>query len=107
MRDNIIINFPRGKRTHLKVLFKYMQFLSWFHFRPQWEKCGRYIEGGEERWKELSKDKGSNDLVDVLLAEMTGTDIALIQAGAGTAEEFFEGQVSFRNILFIEGNSCR
>ena len=33
-------------------------------------------------------------MVDVLLAEITGTDIAVIQAGSSAAEEFFEGQVS-------------
>ena len=62
-------------------------------FRPRWAKCGQYIEGGEERWKELSSDKTSDDMVDILLAEITGTDIAVIQAGSSAAEEFFEGQV--------------
>ena len=65
-----------------------------FISRPRWSKCGQYIEGGEERWKELSSDKTSDDMVDILLAEMTGTDIAVIQAGSNAAEEFFEGQVS-------------
>ena len=65
-----------------------------FLYRPRWEKCGQYIEGGEERWKELSSDKTSDDMVDILLAEITGTDIAVIQAGSNTAEEFLEGQVS-------------
>ena len=32
-------------------------------------------------------------MVDLLLAEITGTDVALIQAGSNAAEEFFEGQV--------------
>ena len=62
--------------------------------RPRWDKCGRYVEGGEERWLELANNRGSDELVDVLLAEMTGTDIAIIQAGASTGDEFFEGQVS-------------
>ena len=64
-----------------------------FFPRPRWAKCGQYIEGGEERWKELSRDKTSDDMVDMLLAEITGTDIAVIQAGSNAAEEFFEGQV--------------
>lgn len=33
-------------------------------------------------------------MVDILLAEITGTDIALIQAGSNAVEEFFDGQVS-------------
>ena len=66
--------------------------------RPRWAKCGQYIEGGEERWKELSSDKTSDDMVDILLAEITGTDIAVIQAGGGAAEEFFEGQGTGANI---------
>lgn len=66
--------------------------------RPRWDKCGRYVEGGEERWRELSTNKGSDELVDVLLAEMTGTDIAVIQAGASTGEEFFEGQGTATNV---------
>ena len=64
-----------------------------FFPRPRWAKCGQYIEGGEERWKELSRDKTSDDMVDILLAEITGTDIAVVQAGSNAAEEFFEGQV--------------
>ena len=66
--------------------------------RPRWAKCGQYIEGGEERWKELLSDKTSDDMVDILLAEITGTDIAVIQAGGGAAEEFFEGQGTGANI---------
>ncbi|XP_065064589.1 translin-associated factor X-interacting protein 1-like [Rhopilema esculentum] len=59
--------------------------------RPDWNKCEKYVEGGAERWKELAKDKSSNELVDTLLAEMTGQDIAIIQAGVGAANEFFSG----------------
>ncbi|XP_028391683.1 translin-associated factor X-interacting protein 1-like [Dendronephthya gigantea] len=66
--------------------------------RPRWAKCGQYIEGGEERWKEISGDKTSDEMVDVLLAEITGTDIAVIQAGSSAVEEFFEGQGLGANI---------
>eukprot|EP00794_Sanderia_malayensis_P018901 gene18901-20803_t len=58
--------------------------------RPDWDRCAKYVEGGNDRWTEISKDKSSNDLVDVLLSEMTGQDIAIIQAGAGTGNEYFE-----------------
>ena len=62
-------------------------------FRPQWEKCGQYVEGGGERWNELSQNRTSDELVDVLLAEMTGQDIAIIQSGASNGAEYFDGQV--------------
>jgi hypothetical protein len=79
-----------------------------FISRPRWAKCGQYIEGGEERWKELSSDKTSDDMVDILLAEITGTDIAVIQAGSNAAEEFFEGQVnqSIENQKVLHGNTA-
>ncbi|KAK7483032.1 hypothetical protein BaRGS_00025695 [Batillaria attramentaria] len=55
--------------------------------RPDWEKCGEYIQGGMERWKELSEGKGSNELVDVLLSEM-GSGGAADSVGA----DYFDGQ---------------
>ena len=70
--------------------------LSLFYcaFRPDWEKCGKYVEGGAERWKELSQDQSSCALVDTLLAEMTGQPLAMIKSGVGAAREFFKGLVS-------------
>ena len=62
-------------------------------FRPHWEKCAQYVEGGTDRWNELSQNRSSDELVDVLLAEMTGQDIAIIQAGVSTGAEYFQGQV--------------
>lgn len=62
-------------------------------FRPHWEKCGQYVEGGADRWNKLSQNRSSDELVDVLLAEMTGQDIAIIQAGISTGAEYFQGQV--------------
>lgn len=56
--------------------------------RPDWEKSADVISGGVVRWKELSDGKSSNDLVDVLLAE--------IQAGGPVdsgGAEYFDGQV--------------
>ena len=63
------------------------------YLRPHWEKCAQYVEGGADRWNELSQDRSSDELVDVLLAEMTGQDIAVIQAGVSTGAEYFQGQV--------------
>ena len=47
-------------------------------------------------------------MVDILLAEITGTDIAVIQAGSNAAEEFFEGQVnqSIENQKVLHGNTA-
>ena len=73
--------------------------ISLLRYRPEWDKCAKYIEGGEERWKEISKDKSSDELMNTLLAEMTGQDIAIIKAGAGAANEFFTGMV--RNISLM------
>lgn len=67
--------------------------------RPHWEKCAQYVEGGADRWNDISQNRSSDELVDVLLAEMTGQDIAIIQAGASTGAEYFQGQVP-ENMLF-------
>ena len=58
------------------------------------------MEGGTDRWNELSQDKTSDELVDVLLAEMTGQDIAIIQAGVSTGAEYFQGQVH-THLMFV------
>ena len=42
----------------------------------------------------MSQNRSSDELVDVLLAEMTGQDIAIIQAGVSTGAEYFQGQVT-------------
>nr|KAG5696599.1 hypothetical protein BaRGS_034060 [Batillaria attramentaria] len=55
--------------------------------RPDWEKCGEYIQGGMERWKELSEGKGSNELVDVS-AVRDGFWCAADSVGA----DYFDGQ---------------
>ena len=73
--------------------------------RPHWEKCGQYVEGGTDRWNELSQDRSSDELVDILLAEMTGQDIAIIQAGVNTGAEYFTGQVY--NLKYFVGRAHR
>jgi hypothetical protein len=86
----------KNKERELGVLLGILRHITDYVYisRPQWEKCGQYIEGGTERWNEVSQNRTSDELVDVLLAEMTGQDIALIQSGVSTAAEYFEGQVS-------------
>lgn len=45
----------------------------------------------------MSQDRSSDELVDVLLAEMTGQDVAIIQAGVNTGAEYFQGQVKLES----------
>ena len=52
------------------------------------------MEGGAERWKELSQDQSSSELMDILLAEMTGQALEMIKSGVGVSKEYFQGLVS-------------
>lgn len=56
--------------------------------RPDWERCGEYLEGGVERWKELSEGRSSDRKVDILLAEIAGVDVTEVVKG-----DAFTGQV--------------
>jgi len=58
--------------------------------RPDWNKCGLYIEGGPERWNQLSIETSTCDKVEILLSEMTGYDLSLIKTGEAMVVEFFE-----------------
>ncbi|XP_074645033.1 translin-associated factor X-interacting protein 1-like [Tubulanus polymorphus] len=51
--------------------------------RPDWEKCADHVT----KWKDLSENKTSNQLVDVLLNEIAGGSM-----GAADATENFEGR---------------
>ena len=62
--------------------------------RPTWEKCSLYIEGGGERWQQLSKETSTSEKVDILLSEMTGHDMSVIKAGGTNVMEFFEPKVN-------------
>ncbi|XP_069112675.1 translin-associated factor X-interacting protein 1-like [Argopecten irradians] len=55
--------------------------------RPDWDKCADHVQGGMARWQELSQGKRSNELVDVLIAE-----IAAGGAGDLGGAEYFDGQ---------------
>lgn len=56
--------------------------------RPDWSRCADYVEGGEERWSELSKGLSSEELMEVLLAELAGVDPSEI-----TRDIVFHGKV--------------
>jgi len=60
-----------------------------FVCRPDWNRCADFVAGGIVRWKELSEQKTSAELVQVLLNEIAG--------GGGPdsgGAEFFEAQVA-------------
>ena len=38
--------------------------------RPDWSRCVNHIAGGEEHWKQAIDGKTSDQIVDVLLAEL-------------------------------------
>ena len=65
-------------------------------YRPEWEKCQDFVAGGAMRWQELSEGKTSDQMVDVLLAEISGAS----GPDSGGAE-YFEGQVRERTWLVI------
>ena len=56
--------------------------------RPDWYCCAEYVDGGEERWTELSKGRSSEELMEVLLAELAGVDLSEI-----TRDKVFQGKV--------------
>ena len=56
--------------------------------RPEWDKCADYVQGGMARWRELAEGKSSNDLVTVLLQEISAG--GFVQSGGA---DFFNGQV--------------
>lgn len=38
--------------------------------RPEWDKCGALIEGGAERWRDISDNKSSSHLLEILISEL-------------------------------------
>ena len=56
--------------------------------RPDWDRCRSYLEGGTEKWEELTAGRSSSRKVDVLLAQIAGVDVSEI-----TKEDSLQGQV--------------
>ncbi|XP_076060299.1 translin-associated factor X-interacting protein 1-like [Oratosquilla oratoria] len=44
--------------------------------RPDWNRVAEYVEGGIARWREVSSGRTSDQLVDVLVAELTGSHLS-------------------------------
>ncbi|XP_050714619.1 translin-associated factor X-interacting protein 1-like [Eriocheir sinensis] len=43
--------------------------------RPDWNRVAEFVEGGISRWRELSIGRTSDQLVDVLVSELTGSQL--------------------------------
>jgi hypothetical protein len=86
--------------------------------RPDWQRCGEFIEGGMDHWCELTEGRTSDEMLDILISQLTNTDLEDIQPleyfeGQGMSEDMpkhlqFEGQVRNRKLnrkdtmLFVE-----
>ncbi|CAF3211250.1 unnamed protein product [Rotaria sp. Silwood2] len=77
--------------------------------RPKWERCASIIEGGIERWNELSIGKTSNELVDILLNEIIGGNdiynnvVNFIGLGLDpTVPKFLQTTSNIRNRHFMQ-----
>ena len=59
-----------------------------------------YIEGGPDRWNQITNEKSTSDKVDILVSELTGQDISAIKSGVGMVD-YFEPKVmsTCENIL--------
>lgn len=101
---------PRYAEHHmivcqLPVLFTNFCFV-FLNSSPQWDRCAQYIDGGQDKWNELSNGKNSDQMVDVLLAEIAGVSIdELIKSDA------FDGKASMLHPqlnldLVFECESC-
>lgn len=55
--------------------------------RPEWSRCQGYVED----WSEASRGRSSDQLVDLLLARLSGQTLEEVAAHSG-----FQGQVSWR-----------
>lgn len=74
--------------VHSKMLFicKLLVYISTVLCRPNWDRYAEFVEGGPTRWRELSSGKRSDELVDILLKEITSQ-----QGSLENKVEFFDG----------------
>ncbi len=56
--------------------------------RPDWSWCANCVEGGTPQWAELSDGRSSDQMVDILLAQIAGVDVSEI-----VRDDTFQGQV--------------
>ena len=102
-RDNLDNELKRMKGTATPRYMGCCDWVQWlcllwngFACRPFWSKCAEFVHGGPDKWAELSKGRSSNELVDVLLAEISGLDINEIAVG-----DLFQAQVGGSLVITI------
>lgn len=74
----IVVNLDRTLRDHAKKLEEKLQELiqeleanrESNTPRPDWNKCGPLIDGGAERWRDISDNKSSAHLLEILISEL-------------------------------------
>ncbi|KAL7636418.1 UNVERIFIED_CONTAM: hypothetical protein RMT77_013193 [Armadillidium vulgare] len=62
--------------------------------RPQWNRVAEHIEGGIQRWHEISQGLSSDQLLEVLLNELSGPSTGL----SLTTAEYLTGQGDSENV---------
>eukprot|EP00118_Oscarella_pearsei_P019117 m.200352 g.200352 ORF g.200352 m.200352 type:complete len:702 (+) comp39590_c0_seq1:155-2260(+) len=62
--------------------------------RPEWDRCADFVEGGAKKWQELTDGRTSDEIVDILVSQLTGKSLEEVQH-----EEYFEGQGTGDDVL--------
>lgn len=76
--------------------------------RPDWKRCGQYIEGGSERWDELSKGRTSDRMLNILLAQMAGIEESEVAKGdpfTGLVRQHQNIKIIVHFDLFVQGTA--
>uniref|UniRef100_A0A1X7SEP7 Uncharacterized protein n=1 Tax=Amphimedon queenslandica TaxID=400682 RepID=A0A1X7SEP7_AMPQE len=61
--------YKDGQKRRDKLMAELEQIKRSATPRPEWSRCADFIEGGPEKWAEMSDSCSSDELVDVLLPE--------------------------------------
>ncbi|XP_071785996.1 translin-associated factor X-interacting protein 1-like [Asterias amurensis] len=77
--------------------------------RPDWDRCAPFMEGGEERWATIAKDKSSDGKVELLLKELAGDGEGLaFFEPKGTGEDvplYLQTDIKVRNREISKGDA--
>ena len=90
-RDRSLNELARIKGTatpRLHMEYPCEHNIELIYYRPDWSRCAEFIDGGSEKWIEISEGRSSDELVDVLCAQIAGVDISEL-----TTHGIFQGQV--------------
>jgi len=65
--------------------------------RPRWERCSEIVSGGADYWIQATEGKTSDEIVDVLLAEIQDGG-----SGRGRSQlDYFDGLVSEERMMSV------